>query len=300
MDADLAARADDSAREASRRRWRGRRRPPRSAPLTCACGPTSTSSPICAGVARRPADERVLHDHGALPDLDAAVLGGEHGAEQDPRAGADVDVPAHDRVGRHVRGRIDRGFLAAVLDEHVRVSARSMAPRTVRLSRRERARGAPPAGRRERSRLQAHLALIFGEGPASRAGGSCHERNPPCRLCLPEAASRVRPPQVGKARHGQRPFVPPTGGAFTAPGVRCGPAPPISRITRAGTPPASTPAGRSRVTTAPAPTTVSSPIVTPGTDDHPAAQPDVVGDGDRRARTPTRPGAARDRSDASP
>src|SRR5581483_5185184 len=39
---------------------------------------------------------------------------------------------------------------------------------------------------------------------------------------------------------------------------------PISRMTRAGTPPATTPAGRSRATTPPAPTTVSSPIVTPG------------------------------------
>ena len=39
---------------------------------------------------------------------------------------------------------------------------------------------------------------------------------------------------------------------------------PISRITRAGTPAATTPGGKSRVTTAPAPTTVSSPIVTPG------------------------------------
>src|SRR3954454_17851746 len=39
---------------------------------------------------------------------------------------------------------------------------------------------------------------------------------------------------------------------------------PISRTTRAGTPIATTPAGRSRVTTAPAPTTVSLPIVTPG------------------------------------
>ena len=37
-----------------------------------------------------------------------------------------------------------------------------------------------------------------------------------------------------------------------------------SRTTRAGFPTASTPAGRSWVTTAPAPTTVSAPIVTPG------------------------------------
>src|SRR5436305_195328 len=39
---------------------------------------------------------------------------------------------------------------------------------------------------------------------------------------------------------------------------------PIRRWTLAGAPNATTPAGRSRVTTAPAPTTVSSPIVTPG------------------------------------
>ena len=39
---------------------------------------------------------------------------------------------------------------------------------------------------------------------------------------------------------------------------------PISRSTLAGDPTATTPAGRSRVTTAPAPTTVFSPIVTPG------------------------------------
>lgn len=38
----------------------------------------------------------------------------------------------------------------------------------------------------------------------------------------------------------------------------------IRRITRAGLPTATTPAGRSRTTTAPAPTTVSSPMVTPG------------------------------------
>src|SRR3954465_7805536 len=42
------------------------------------------------------------------------------------------------------------------------------------------------------------------------------------------------------------------------------PSSPIPRPTRAGTPIATTPAGRSRVTTAPAPTTVCSPIVTPG------------------------------------
>jgi transposase InsO family protein len=39
---------------------------------------------------------------------------------------------------------------------------------------------------------------------------------------------------------------------------------PISRTTLAGTPAATTPRGRSRVTTAPAPTTVPCPIVTPG------------------------------------
>src|SRR5262249_44480241 len=38
----------------------------------------------------------------------------------------------------------------------------------------------------------------------------------------------------------------------------------ISRCTTAGTPKATTPAGKLRVTTAPAPATVSSPIVTPG------------------------------------
>ncbi len=47
-------------------------------------------------------------------------------------------------------------------------------------------------------------------------------------------------------------------------GVSIRSASPISRCTRAGLPWATTPAGRSRVTTAPAPTTVFSPIETPG------------------------------------
>ena len=70
---------------------------------------------------------------------------------------------------------------------------------------------------------------------------------------------------------------------------------PISRATRAGFPYATTPAGRSRVTTAPAPTTVSSPIVHPGADDHAAPEPDVVADRDRQRDLP--PVAPRHRID---
>ena len=64
---------------------------------------------------------------------------------------------------------------------------------------------------------------------------------------------------------------------------------PISRRMRAGTPAATTPAGRSFVTTAPAPTTVSCPMLTPGQTIDAAAEPDVVGDRDRLGRLPADP-----------
>jgi hypothetical protein len=41
-------------------------------------------------------DQGVFHDHGVLADADLAVLGGEHGAVQDPHASADLDVSDND------------------------------------------------------------------------------------------------------------------------------------------------------------------------------------------------------------
>ena len=84
-------------------------------PLTWACGPIRTSSPIVAGCCGAAADERVLHDHAARPDRDRAVLGGQHRAEQDPGVRADPDVAAQDRVRRHVGARIDLRRLSAML-----------------------------------------------------------------------------------------------------------------------------------------------------------------------------------------
>jgi hypothetical protein len=52
-----------------------------------------------------------------------------------------------------------------------------------------------------------------------------------------------------------------------------------------------TPAGRSRVTTAPAPTTVSCPIVNTRADDDADAQPHVVGERDGVPVLPTQPAA---------
>ena len=50
----------------------------------------------------RASDHGVLHHDAAPPHLDRAALGGEHGAEQDPRALTDPDVPAQDSGGGHV------------------------------------------------------------------------------------------------------------------------------------------------------------------------------------------------------
>ena len=73
----------------------------------------------------------------------------------------------------------------------------------------------------------------------------------------------------------------------------------ISRSTRAGTPPATTPAGRSRTTTAPAPTTVSAPISTPGQTIAPAPSQTLSAIDDRRGALPARRGAAPGRSGGS-
>src|SRR4051812_14328437 len=40
--------------------------------------------------------KRVLHDHGAVADVDATVLGAHDSPEQNPRAGADVHITAQD------------------------------------------------------------------------------------------------------------------------------------------------------------------------------------------------------------
>jgi hypothetical protein len=65
-----------------------------------------------------PADQRVFHDHAARADVDRAVLGRQHRADQDPRVRADAHVAAEDRVRRHVGARIDLRRPPAVLEEH--------------------------------------------------------------------------------------------------------------------------------------------------------------------------------------
>jgi hypothetical protein len=69
-------------------------------------------------VRRTSPHERVLHDHAARADLDVAVLGADHGAEQNPRFRADTDVAAQHGGRRHVGGFVDAGALAPVLHQH--------------------------------------------------------------------------------------------------------------------------------------------------------------------------------------
>ena len=120
------------------------------------------------------------------------------------------------------------------------------------------------------------VSTLRAEVDAGRYRGTLHTL-PPCRAAAPTTQEHRGAPLI---------HLP-----FTLP-IR----PTENGGSLAGFPTAITPAGRSLVTTAPAPTTLSSPMVTPGQDDGPAAQPDVVADDDRSGRLPLRsPGLGLDR-----
>lgn len=67
---------------------------------------------------RAPADQRVLHDDAARPDLDEAVLTGQNRAEEHARVRADTNVAAQDCCRRDIGARVDRRKLSSMLDEH--------------------------------------------------------------------------------------------------------------------------------------------------------------------------------------
>jgi hypothetical protein len=70
------------------------------------------------GMAGPAADQRVLHDHGAGAHVDLAVLGGQHGTEQDPCVGAEAHRAAEHRRRRDVGARVDLRDVAAMFDQH--------------------------------------------------------------------------------------------------------------------------------------------------------------------------------------
>jgi hypothetical protein len=76
---------------------------------------------VAAQSRRRPtatAHKRVLHHHGPIADVDSSVLGSQDGTEEDPSAGADVDITAQDRVRCDVGRRIDDGLGTSMVDQH--------------------------------------------------------------------------------------------------------------------------------------------------------------------------------------
>lgn len=62
------------------------------------------------------AQHRVLHDHAPGADLHRAALGGQHRAVRQAAAGADADLAAEHRGGRHIGVGVDPGSPAQVPD----------------------------------------------------------------------------------------------------------------------------------------------------------------------------------------
>ena len=127
--------------------------------------------------------------------------------------------------------------------------------------RRRRAAARPAASMAKASRAASSLSPLGWPSVADRARSSPRRRRPGCQASASGPRLQLDLPgqDHGLACHGRAPGHGrrAAGPAESAPCVRaCG--------SRAGLPTATTSAGRSRTTTAPAPTTVRSPTVTPG------------------------------------
>ena len=94
-----------------------------------------------SGMAGTTAQHGLLHDDAALTQADRAILGGEHGTEQDAAVGTDLDVAAQHGGRSDIGGSGDAGTRAFVLDQHA-----SSLPETFSTQRAPEARGRPGLG----------------------------------------------------------------------------------------------------------------------------------------------------------
>ena len=170
MDADLASGPDDGT---GKDRGSGGEKRPRldHRAVDVRMGPDQHVVAEAGRCQPAAAHKRVLHYHRPLADIDAAVLGREDGAEQDPRARADMHITGQDRVRGHVGRRIDGGLGISMLDQHAvwpsRVAGTPNAPAADgQVASGATALGEPPAVRSEWSNVRPVRANI-GSGGAS-------------------------------------------------------------------------------------------------------------------------------------